>query len=278
MKDHPSIGLGSALLAMALSGCAVGGSEITAERDETAQNAEALSCSGLPGWVVGTSYAGGAQVQEGGNAYQCKPWPYNGWCGQNTAYKPGEGWAWQNAWTLVAACDKNPSPGQIDVPVMKDAMVVSMNATEGSVPDKNFGAAATVDVATYHESAQGLFGYSLAGVPAGATVTKAELVIPGHYEATGHGVVSLSGVNQSSSWQEMTVTFNTTPASTAFGTFTIAPNVPNRLDVTTLVARAVGSAQTEVSFLLASDSSENVYIDSKEKSGGQPTSLHVEWQ
>jgi hypothetical protein len=169
-----------------------------------------------------------------------------------------------------------PPGGEIDLPVTKDASLISSSFALGSVADENFGASPTVDVAAYHETAQGLLGYSLTGIPSGASVTKAELVIPGHYEGAG-GLVSLSDVKDSSSWQELTVTWNTTPASTLFGDFTITPNVTNRLDVTSLVAQAVAGAQSEVSFLLASLSSSNVFIDSKEKAGGQPTYLHVEW-
>ncbi|WP_274519603.1 lytic polysaccharide monooxygenase [Legionella brunensis] len=34
--------------------------------------------------------------------YQCKPWPYSGWCAQSpTYYEPGVGLAWQEAWVLL---------------------------------------------------------------------------------------------------------------------------------------------------------------------------------
>ncbi|ASQ45907.1 GlcNAc-binding protein A precursor [Legionella clemsonensis] len=34
--------------------------------------------------------------------YQCKPWPYSGWCSQSpTYYEPGVGLAWQEAWILL---------------------------------------------------------------------------------------------------------------------------------------------------------------------------------
>ncbi|AWN75229.1 lytic polysaccharide monooxygenase [Legionella anisa] len=34
--------------------------------------------------------------------YQCKPWPYSGWCTQSPAYyEPGVGLAWSEAWTLL---------------------------------------------------------------------------------------------------------------------------------------------------------------------------------
>jgi hypothetical protein len=44
-------------------------------------------------------------VQNTGNKYQCKPYPYTGWCnGAAWAYAPGTGTAWQDAWTLVSSC------------------------------------------------------------------------------------------------------------------------------------------------------------------------------
>lgn len=34
--------------------------------------------------------------------YQCKPWPYSGWCSQSpTYYEPGVGLAWREAWVLL---------------------------------------------------------------------------------------------------------------------------------------------------------------------------------
>jgi len=44
-------------------------------------------------------------VKNSGNAYECKPYPYTGWCnGAAWAYAPGTGTYWQDAWTLVGPC------------------------------------------------------------------------------------------------------------------------------------------------------------------------------
>lgn len=47
------------------------------------------------------SYVAGSIVQgTDGNIYECKPWPYSGWCnGAAVAYAPGTGSHWQSAWT-----------------------------------------------------------------------------------------------------------------------------------------------------------------------------------
>jgi len=51
------------------------------------------------------SYKAGTRVLQpkNGKVYTCKPFPYSGWCTQwssvSTAYEPGVGSAWQDAWT-----------------------------------------------------------------------------------------------------------------------------------------------------------------------------------
>ncbi|RZA05782.1 MAG: chitinase [Moraxellaceae bacterium] len=54
-----------------------------------------------PAYVDRAAYADGAKVQNGGSEYQCK---VGGWCTVGGPYAPGSGWAWDNAWTLVRAC------------------------------------------------------------------------------------------------------------------------------------------------------------------------------
>jgi hypothetical protein len=64
----------------------------------------AASCAGLPAFAPG-SYAGGARVQNVGRAFECKPFPYSGWCGLGGPYEPGVGWASGDAWLDLGACD-----------------------------------------------------------------------------------------------------------------------------------------------------------------------------
>jgi hypothetical protein len=99
---------GSLLLLSSVCVLAACGSSSSSE--ELGRAGEALSCAGLPNYVAGTSYAAGAQVQNIGNGYQCKPWPYNGWCGQ-AGYEPGVGFAWTDAWTQLGACDSGADAG-----------------------------------------------------------------------------------------------------------------------------------------------------------------------
>jgi hypothetical protein len=59
-------------------------------------------CSNVPTWAAG-SYEGGARVRNAVSLYECKPFPYSGWCGM-PAYAPGAGFAWTDAWTLIGPC------------------------------------------------------------------------------------------------------------------------------------------------------------------------------
>lgn len=52
-----------------------------------------------PAYKAGTAYQAGDIVRNKGNLYQCKPWPYTGWCtGAAWAYEPGVGQHWVQAW------------------------------------------------------------------------------------------------------------------------------------------------------------------------------------
>lgn len=55
------------------------------------------------GWELGKVYRAGDKVQgRDGNTYECRAdHGRNGWCGLASAYEPGMGWAWQEAWTLA---------------------------------------------------------------------------------------------------------------------------------------------------------------------------------
>ncbi|CAI1708584.1 Chitinase D precursor [Serratia ficaria] len=52
-----------------------------------------------PDYKEGTAYNAGDIVHSKGSLYQCKPWPYTGWCaGAAWAYEPGAGQHWAQAW------------------------------------------------------------------------------------------------------------------------------------------------------------------------------------
>ncbi|HHB1427570.1 TPA: glycosyl hydrolase family 18 protein [Serratia odorifera] len=52
-----------------------------------------------PDYKEGATYQAGDIVRNKGVLYQCKPWPYTGWCaGAAWAYEPGVGQHWAQAW------------------------------------------------------------------------------------------------------------------------------------------------------------------------------------
>jgi hypothetical protein len=63
------------------------------------------TCGSIPQYVENGGYSAGSIVKNVGNQYECKPWPYSGWCnGGASAYAPGTGTNWTDAWTLKGSC------------------------------------------------------------------------------------------------------------------------------------------------------------------------------
>lgn len=55
-----------------------------------------------PAYAPNTTYQAGDRVSNAGGNFECKPWPYSGWCGGSTShYAPGTGSAWSDAWTKL---------------------------------------------------------------------------------------------------------------------------------------------------------------------------------
>jgi hypothetical protein len=63
------------------------------------------TCSGVAQYTENAGYVAGSKVQNAGSSYQCKPYPFTGWCnGASWAYAPGTGLYWSDAWTLIGTC------------------------------------------------------------------------------------------------------------------------------------------------------------------------------
>lgn len=71
----------------------------SANQTTTAQRSVIVSDgSSYPPYESGKTYeAGDIVTGSDGNLYQCKPWPYTGWC-SNPSYAPGETVYWSDAW------------------------------------------------------------------------------------------------------------------------------------------------------------------------------------
>ncbi len=55
-----------------------------------------------PAWSANSKYNAGDIVNNHGKLFQCKPFPYSGWCNNSpTYYEPGAGLAWAEAWTAL---------------------------------------------------------------------------------------------------------------------------------------------------------------------------------
>ncbi|MFV7474683.1 glycoside hydrolase family 19 protein [Enterobacter pseudoroggenkampii] len=53
-------------------------------------------------WSANSKYKAGDIVNNHGKLFQCKPFPYSGWCNNAPAYyEPGAGLAWADAWTAL---------------------------------------------------------------------------------------------------------------------------------------------------------------------------------
>lgn len=62
-------------------------------------------CSSLATYKENGGYAAGSKVKNVNSRYECKPYPYSGWCnGASWAYAPGTGAYWTDAWTSLGAC------------------------------------------------------------------------------------------------------------------------------------------------------------------------------
>src|SRR5262245_12712877 len=83
------------------------GAEDTGKTSEFGSTEQAIACEGLPAWSV-RPFTAGERVESAGQAYECKPYPFTGWCGLAPAYQPGVGWAWQDAWIPLGQCDGGP--------------------------------------------------------------------------------------------------------------------------------------------------------------------------
>jgi chitinase len=125
-------------------------------------------CDGVSQYVDNGGYVAGSIVKNVGNKYECKPWPFTGWCNAGGSYAPGIGFAWKDAWTLVGACgtDNNnnapsvsitaPSNGQV-FSTAGQVITISANAsdTDGNVTKVEFfvdGSSVGVDTSSPYQA------------------------------------------------------------------------------------------------------------------------------
>ncbi|MDF2455176.1 MAG: type sorting protein [Cytophagaceae bacterium] len=62
-------------------------------------------CASMASYVENAGYVAGSKVKNAGKRYECKEFPYSGWCnGAAWAYGPGTGAYWTDAWYDRGSC------------------------------------------------------------------------------------------------------------------------------------------------------------------------------
>jgi len=120
------------------------------------------TCSGIPQYVENSGYVDGSKVQNGGSSYQCKPYPYSGWCnGAAWAYAPGTGAYWTDAWALIGSCTAsaatvaasnvlvpNPATDNLTINIGENSKVTIYNSMGNvAIPTINVSAYGSLNIA-----------------------------------------------------------------------------------------------------------------------------------
>ncbi|VUD40506.1 Chitinase A [Thalassocella blandensis] len=101
------------------------GSSTSSSSSSSTSSSSSSGGGNCPDYVAGTSYAAGDVVSNAGGYYQCT---VAGWCSNgSSAYEPGVGWAFANAWSVssAAACGGGSSSS-------------SSGGSSGGIPDVGF--------------------------------------------------------------------------------------------------------------------------------------------
>jgi len=121
----------------------------------TVNNPTTGGCAGVAQYVENGGYVPGSKVKNGSNQYQCKPFPYSGWCnGASWAYGPGVGAYWTDAWTLVGSCGAGRS---------EEAATARVNDAVVSNSPNPFSSVTTIEVSTAEAGDVSVKVYNKAG-------------------------------------------------------------------------------------------------------------------
>ena len=121
-----------------------------------------------PQYVENGGYVAGSKVQNAGSQYQCKPYPYTGWCnGASWAYAPGNR-------ILLAGC--MDIGWCLYIPARNGAGVVTTEAVLLTSAPNPFGNSATISVNVEEEGETSVIIYDQIG-------RVIEVLANGNYEA-----------------------------------------------------------------------------------------------
>jgi hypothetical protein len=88
-------------------------------------------CASIAQYVENNGYVAGSIVKNVGARYECKPWPYSGWCnGAAWAYAPGSGAYWTDAWTMVGTCSARIANAELQALI--NTVVIAPNPASSS--------------------------------------------------------------------------------------------------------------------------------------------------
>ena len=109
------------------------------------------SCS-APQYIAGYAYAPADKVSNKGKQYECRPYPNSGWCsGAASAYEPGVGFAWADAWIDLGACTVSgtatPTPAATATKTPTPAATATKTSTPAATATKTSTPVATATTA-----------------------------------------------------------------------------------------------------------------------------------
>lgn len=96
-------------------------------------NGQLNLCTNLSDYKENNGYEAGTIVKNNDRMYECKPWPYSGWCNSAAiAYGPGTGTVWQDAWIDKGSCAGSVKRQDVNKD-LTEALTAFPNPTSGVV-------------------------------------------------------------------------------------------------------------------------------------------------
>ncbi len=90
-------------------------------------------CTNLTSYRENNGYTAGNTVKNSDRIYECRPWPYSGWCNSAAvAYAPGTGTHWQDAWIDKGSCTGEAKRHMVNND-FSESISLFPNPTEGFV-------------------------------------------------------------------------------------------------------------------------------------------------
>jgi hypothetical protein len=135
---------------------AAGNTAASAGASVTVNTVSTNACSGIPQYSENGGYAANSRVQNAASLYQCKPFPFSGWCnGAAWAYAPGTGIYWNDAWTLVGSCTARDAANNATATVNESMLTNAPNPFNGNTNiEVNLAEAGEVSVIIFDKAGQ----------------------------------------------------------------------------------------------------------------------------